>query len=199
MVGVGREHPGDPLAAVWFAAVAAGFVVWERYDTTPGEVRTAEPNAVPPAGRWRLVMFAHPHCPCTRASLVELAELIEQTPVEAEVVFVRPVDCPDGWERTAAWAAAAAIPGVQARCDVGGVEARRAGAATSGHVVLTGPDGRVVFGGGITPGRGRRGDSTGRRMISDRLTGRAVGFGSAPVFGCPLFSPGACVGEECVR
>src|SRR5581483_2344790 len=133
MVGVGREWIAWVVAAGWFAAVAAGFVAWERYDTTPGEARAAEPTAVPPAGRWRLVMFAHPHCPCTRASLGELAELVGQTPVEAEVVFVRPADCPDGWERTAAWEAAAAIPGVRVRCDVGGLEAMRAGAATSGH------------------------------------------------------------------
>lgn len=171
-------------AAVWLAGVAAGFAVWDRYDATPGTQAAAagEPGAAP----WTLTLYAHPHCPCTRASLGELAELARDLPpgVRVRVVFVRPAGAEPGWERAASWDAAAAIPGVAVTCDADG-DAARAGAATSGHVVLTDAAGRVAFRGGLTRGRGRVGESAARRTILGVVAGERAS-GEAPVYGCPL-------------
>lgn len=133
----------------------------------------------------------YPHCPCSRAAFGELAELTRTTPVPfgVEVVFVSPPGAEDGWERSESWASAAAVPGCRVRHDAGGVEAQRAGAATSGHVTLIDPAGRVVYRGGITRGRGRAGESAGRRAVLDALAGGAVNA-DGPVFGCPLFDEG---------
>lgn len=171
-------------AVVWLAGVAAGFAVWDRYDATPGA--QAEAAGEPGAAAWTLTLYAHPHCPCTRASLDELAELARALPpvVQVRVVFVRPAGAAPGWERTASWDAAAAIPGVEVTCDADG-DAARAGAATSGHVVLTDAAGRVAFRGGLTRGRGRVGESAARRTILGVVAGEQAD-GEAPVYGCPL-------------
>ena len=57
------------------------------------------------------------------------------------------------WARTGLWDQAEAIPGVRIWTDVGAVEARRFGAATSGLVLVYDASGRLVFQGGITPAR----------------------------------------------
>jgi hypothetical protein len=174
-------------AVVWLAVVAAGFAAWGAYDSTPGPQAAGAATAEPVGPAWTLTLYAHPHCPCTRASLAELAELARALPAGAEVrvAFVRPAGTAAGWERTAAWDVAAAIPGVRVRCDVEGVEAARAGATTSGHAVLADAAGRVAFRGGLTRGRGRAGESAGRRAVLEIVAG-GMADGEAPVFGCPL-------------
>jgi hypothetical protein len=176
--------------AAWLGLVASGFAFWERYDFTPGQA--GHGDSVPPSSHngWELVLFAHPHCPCTRASLNELTELARQAGpgVAVRVVFVRPSDAPQEWERSDLWDTAAAIPGVRVSCDPGGVEARRAGATTSGHLVIYDPLGRVAFYGGITRGRGREGESYARQAILTLLGGGEQAIRRAPVFGCELLT-----------
>ncbi len=106
-----------------------------------------------------------------------------------QVVFFRPKSASPGWEQTRLWHEAAAIPGVCVGVDPGGVEARRFGAATSGHVFLYDVAGRLRFCGGITPSRGHEGDNPGRDAILARLLGGEAGTEPALVFGCPLASP----------
>jgi hypothetical protein len=141
------------------------------------------------SGRWRLTVFAHAHCPCSRATLRELDGLARAEPdLSTRVVFVRPPDCPAGWERGEAWDAATRIPGAEVACDPDGAAAQKLGAETSGHAVLTDPTGRVVFRGGLTPARGRTGGSEGRNAVMAWVSG-GTGAAVAPVFGCPLFAP----------
>ena len=174
-------------ALAWLATVAAGFAAWGAYDATPGPRADGVVAAEPAGPAWTLTLYAHPHCPCTRASLAELAELARALPPGAEVrvAFVRPAGTAAGWERTASWDEAAAIPGVRVRCDAGGAEAARAGATTSGHAVLADAAGRVAFRGGLTRGRGRAGESAGWRAVLEIVAG-GMAEGEAPVFGCPL-------------
>lgn len=182
-----REGTIWAVAALWLATVGCGFWLWERYDTTPG-LAPAPANASvpdePSRGRWQLTLFGHPHCPCFRASLRELAEITRAAPeMAARVVFVCPPEA--GWQFGEAWDAAARLPAIEVTSD-SGADARRSGAATSGMAVLTDPSGRVVFRGGLTPARGRTGESAGRRAVLAWVT-TGDGAPTAPVFGCPLF------------
>src|SRR5271155_3342654 len=96
------------LAAVWFAAVGSGLWAMFAYETTPGVVSSLRERW--PDGtalerdprRPTLVMFVHPHCPCSRASLHELLVLASQCGerVALRIVFVTPPGVADGWERT---------------------------------------------------------------------------------------------------
>jgi hypothetical protein len=184
-----REATIWTVAVVWLATVGGGFWLWERYDTTPG--RTGAPTVAagePLRDRWRLTAYMHPQCPCSRATLHELAELARGAPeLFVRVVFVLPTgDFEDG-EQGESWDMAVSIPNAVVTCELG-KSAHVFGAETSGFVVLTDPDGGVVFRGGLTPARGRTGESAGRRAILAWL-GSGNGALTAPVFGCPLFTP----------
>jgi hypothetical protein len=183
------------VGTVWVPLVALGFVELSAYETSPDDLAS-------PSGQWpsfsrivlagdrpTLVMGGHPRCPCTRASLAELARLMAHCPNQAaaHVLFLRPTSFPEGWEQTDLWNSAAAIPGVQAFRDDDGVEAGRFGLATSGHVLVYDPAGSLLFSGGITSQRGHEGDNVGRASIEALLTGGCPLARRAPVFGCSLF------------
>src|SRR5882724_6512036 len=83
---------------LWLAAVNNATTLMIHYSNTPSNTGLA-PAIWPGAStiscdsrRPTLIMFAHPHCPCTRASLSELARLLTQTPdkLNTYVVFLKP-------------------------------------------------------------------------------------------------------------
>ena len=192
----------------WAMACVGGLTALARYQATAG---VAAPAGDWPAGsRLRLagggdtlLVFVHPKCPCSRATLENLAVLLAHCPpgrVTATVLLVRPADAPDGWDRTDLATAAAGIPGVTTAVDVGGREAAAFGAATSGQAVLFDPAGRLVFRGGLTPGRGHAGDNAGSDAVRAAAAGDAPDVTATPVFGCPLSaSPDAGVRPDTRR
>lgn len=184
-----REAAVWGAGAAWLALVVGGFWFWERYELTPGAASHPTAPDERGTGRWELTVFAHPRCPCSRATLRDLAQIVADSPdLTIRVLFVRPEGAADGWERSESWDTAGSIPGARVTCDADGVEARRLGAETSGAAVLTDPDGRVVFRGGLTTARGRTGPSAGRQAVRAWVSG-GEGAAKAPVFGCPLFDP----------
>src|ERR1051325_2160010 len=113
------------LALLWLAALGYGMQVLFKYETTPG-------SSGPRVSKWPsdssvprqpnqpvLVMVAHPHCPCTRASIAELAEVIAHAPsgAKAPVLFVKPPGAGADWNDTDLRRSAAAIPGVTVLTD----------------------------------------------------------------------------------
>ena len=141
--------------------------------------------------RATLVMFAHPHCPCTRASIGELSLLMTRCRglLAAHVLFVKPASTPENWGQTDLWEQAAAVPGVEVVADMEGAEARRFGIVTSGQTLLYDPEGRLLYSGGITLTRGHRGDNAGRSAIVSLLTRPETPQRASPVFGCSLLTP----------
>src|SRR4051812_45988136 len=85
--------------ALWIVAVGSGQWVLLNYDTAPGatsHVSSDWPEGSQlrrDAGRPQLLMFVHPRCPCSRASLGELAQLMGdcQGLVTAHVLFFTPL------------------------------------------------------------------------------------------------------------
>jgi hypothetical protein len=186
------------IIAVWLVAIGVGLQFVMAYENSPGPVGGV-PALWPADSRIRrspdlptLVMMVHPHCPCSRASVGELSLLMAESQglVDARVVFVRPVEVPEEWEKTDLWSAVAAIPGVKLSVDNGGVEARRFGSQTSGQVMLYDAGGQLLFSGGITSARGHSGENEGRSAILTLLT-KGQAKSETPVFGCSLFSEAA--------
>jgi hypothetical protein len=140
-----------------------------------------------------LLMFAHPRCPCTRATLSELARVMARTGgrMHASVEFIVPPGEDPQWAQTDLWRSAAAIPETQVRLDTGGTEARRFGSATSGQVLVYDAAGRLCFAGGITAGRGHAGDNSGEDAVVAIANGGTGPLSHMPVYGCPLASPSA--------
>ena len=135
-----------------------------------------------------MIFFAHPRCPCTRASVGELTWIMTRLPIKIRphIVFFKPSNLSDDWVRTDIWRSAGALPGAIVHDDRDGFEARQFNVETSGHVLLYDPDGRLIFSGGITGSRGHLGINAGRKAVLSLLTGRSTEKKETPVFGCSL-------------
>ncbi len=152
----------------------------------PADTKLTRGSGVP-----TIVVFAHPKCPCTRATIEELAQLMAQIHerATATVVFVRPEGLPADWEKTDLWRGAARIPGVAVVSDPSGVEAARFGAQASGQTMAYDGQGMLRFSGGITVFRGHAGDNDGQSAIASLvMTGNATRDHTS-VFGCSLKNP----------
>ena len=179
----------------WLLVVLAGTILLTAYAGSRGK-EGAPPNFWPASSQLRfdqrqptLVMFVHPRCPCSRASLGELARLMAtyHERLTCHVLFLQPAGMFDDWVETDSWKTAAAIPGVLIHRDRLGTEAKYFAAQTSGDTALYNQRGGLIFHGGITISRGHSGDSAGRNAIMALLDEQASGPASTAVFGCPLF------------
>jgi hypothetical protein len=185
------------LTVSWLAAITVGISILWVYESTPGgDVRS--PRAWPSQSgiphtlaRPTLVMFVHPNCPCTRASMGELSVLMThcQNLADVYVLFLQPKGEGDDWLHTDLWRTAEAIPGVRVLADRDGNEAQRFQATTSGHVVLYDAHGDLIFSGGITSSRGHYGDNSGLSDVMERLRHGVASLAETPVYGCSLLTP----------
>jgi len=181
------------LVIVWAAAAVSGLLLLVGHSNAPGP--STSPHATWPADSGltldkvgdTLVVFAHPRCPCTRASLGELEKIVAGHPrgLKLWVLFYEPGDVAD-WPHTDLWDTAAALPDAHVVADLDGKEARRFNAATSGQTLLYNAQGRLLFAGGITAARGHAGDNAGRFAIETLLAGGRPDYDRTPVFGCPI-------------
>jgi hypothetical protein len=187
------------FGAIWLGAAIAGLAVLWRYENAPGESAHApthwpsQTTIARATDRPTLVMLAHPHCSCTRASLAELAEVIARARVRPKtyVVFMAPEAFGNGWETTDLWHTAAGLADVTVLRDADGGEARRFGAETSGQTLLYDEHGLLVFSGGITGARAHAGDNLGRQSLIALLNRAPAERSGTSVFGCPLFNTGS--------
>lgn len=169
---------------MWCVLLAFGLRTIFAHATTAGE-RGGTPAQWPaeshlPRGTGATVaIFVHPDCPCSRASLAELASLSRDASVAIDVVVAGPEVAGDLWDQ------AGALSGAHRLADDGS-EAARFGARTSGHVVVYDRTGALQFAGGITGERGHVGDNAGRAAVQRILDGERGALPSHPVFGCAL-------------
>ncbi len=179
------------IFAIWLLMGCAGLVAMLHHEKLAGAAgdppKQWPPNSSIADNGATLIMFAHPHCPCTRASIGELALLMAQCQgkLAAHVCFSEPEGEDADWVKTDLWRAAESIPGVTVHADLNGVEARRFHASTSGQTVLYSA-GHLLFAGGITAGRGHSGDNPGRDAILALLAAPADKEARTAVYGCAL-------------
>lgn len=181
------------LVGAWALSIAAGLVGLQRHAAVAATPSRAAPRwpdgAETPRDPTRptLLVFVHPGCPCTRATLRQLERLLAHHAGEAAVRVLLRDDGDGDPSRTTAGALASRLPGAVLARDPGGREARRFGAGTSGEVMLYARDGARAFRGGVTPGRGHEGDSEGGAALEAALGGATSR--EARVYGCDLEEP----------
>ncbi len=183
------------LAVAWLGVVVTGTFLLMAYANSPGKSESptmhwpGDSRIVHDQSRPTLVMFMHPHCPCSKASVGELAGLMAhcQGRVNVTVMFLHPTEMSNDWVLTDTWNQAGKIPGVTVQQDEAGREARLFHAETSGDTLLYNASGDLLFHGGITISRGHSGDNPGRDSLQALLLGQTTSITNTPTFGCSLF------------
>jgi len=185
-------------STLWLSVIVTSMICILGYSNTPGRTGMTpvhwptDSRIALDAKHPTLIMFAHPRCPCTLASIGELDQLMADCEgrLTVQVWFVKLDGTPGNWLDTDLWRQASTIPGVKVYRDDGGVEARRFQAETSGQAVLYEPDGQLLFHGGLTISRGHAGDNPGLAAVETLLNHQSLAQAQTPVFGCPLFTAG---------
>src|SRR5262245_44591735 len=98
-------------ALIWLSSIVVALALIAKYSNAPGRSGAipqhwpAQSLIVPDSKRPTLIMFAHPHCPCTRASLGELDALMARCrgQFSTHVVFVKPAGLTDDLSKTELW------------------------------------------------------------------------------------------------
>ncbi len=196
MVSVRARWLVAACLGAWLVTIVTGLGMLWAYAEAPGPPATAQTTWPAGAGFARdtrapvLVLFLHPKCPCSRATVGELARLLAGAPAPAAIyaLVYRPADADAGWERTDLWHSVAAIRGVTMMTDTGGAQARVFGAHVSGQTLLYSATGSLLFSGGITGARGHEGDNAGRTALMSILSGGHPAAIRTPVFGCYLYA-----------
>ena len=194
------------FAGFWVVTLSFGMRALLNYENAPGYIG-AVPNFWPAGSKiarnaehFTLVMLVHPRCPCTRASIGELAQLVARTKtaaVDTYILFWKPKNAGAEWDDTQLRRSAAEIPGVHVVTDVDGEEAGLFGAETSGHTELFDRSGNRIFSGGITASRGHAGDNAGETAIESLIKRQTAKRNSTLVFGCSLATQTARKDKPC--
>lgn len=194
--------PGTAIFLV--TAVLAAVVGWYQlflFSSTPGQ-QLAAPAQLPAqlSADWPapalsqfplLLVFIHPQCSCTHATLDQLDRILDHPGNATPVRIVLAVYQSRKLDRSPVLAefkpATWLHQPFHLMADTDGALARRFGAATSGEIVLYAADGRLLFQGGITPERAQAGDSATADALRNALLKGTPQSGRARVFGCPIF------------
>lgn len=179
----------------WFAAllIAAGFSL--RYEKTP-TMLDSKLERFPASSKLKLnqsgftmLFFVHPKCPCTQASLAELARLKGKNPsLTGYIALLVPHKSLTSWMQSANCQRARQVVGFEAVPDYGGLEAACFGAKSSGEAFLFNSAGKLLFHGGLTAARGHEGPNSGVDQITSILEGKSRS-GKYAVYGCSLQNP----------
>ncbi len=179
---------------LWAAGLAWGFYKVYRYEFTPSPTNVSLKHWPLSSGinydpkKFNLVMTIHPKCPCTRASVAELEELLTKTDnrLKLLVLFYKPKGYSEDWYETDTFASIKRIPHAEIIIDEDGQLSKIFEATTSGQTFLFDKKGNLLFSGGITLSRGHMGDNLGKETIISLVKGGKSLTSQTPTFGCPL-------------
>ncbi len=189
-----RLKPAWLLALpLWLGLIVGGYAWLLRYSFAAGKA-SASPHTIPssvasqaPSARPQLFLALHPRCPCSRATLSELATILSRAPEACDVTVLvyKPAGEPDSWMEGALLDKCRQVSCL-IRPDPDGRLASSLGSLTSGGVVLYDAKGRLRYQGGVTASRGHEGDNAGKQAVIQILRGQRDSQKSMPVFGCPI-------------
>lgn len=138
-----------------------------------------------------LIFFYHPHCPCTKATIRCLERIF--TRFDDQPNFVAVAYCPgtehDSWIESSLTATLRNVDQSQVVIDRDGKYCMNFGVCTSGHAVVYDDTGRLIFSGGVTPGRGHEGHSRAASDLLNKINGLSGEVSHWPVYGCPIIEP----------
>ncbi len=195
---VSVAKPKGPLLLLltWGLAVLSCTVALAIHESQWSPEASGPSVAFWPQARWSsgytLLLFLHPKCPCSGATVEELNRLLTHCggKLNVQAFVFQPRSQPQSWAQTALVQTLKRIPKVTVSFDIDAQLARRMGAIASGQVLLYDPAGHLQFSGGITPSRGHAGDNDGEEAVVAHVLNQdvpAARVSRTPVFGCALY------------
>lgn len=194
----------DPLLVFsWLAIIVAGLCFAVDFEKRPALI-SEQLKVWPKESRLQrnengltLLMFVHPNCPCSQASIAELARFMNKNRnLSGYVCFLIPKNVDGSWLESKNWQDARKIPGLVSAPDYSESEAEKFFARGSGETFLFAKDGKLLFHGGITAARGHEGPNSGLdslQLAVQRMENKETVY---PVYGCSLQN---CSKAEAVR
>ena len=189
-----RKDGRGELCTVVAVSGRRGVRTMGKFESTPGPAQTApdrwprDSRLVRAEGQTTLLLFLHPRCSCSEATLTELEKLValNHTGFAILAVFAIPPNGGMEWKESPIIRRASSIRGTSIVFDPGGIEARRFGAITSGSVGAYGREGELRFAGGITQARGVEGEGAAWLNLRKVIDGSSATRRTLDPFGCPL-------------
>jgi hypothetical protein len=181
------------MAGIWLCGIGWTWTALNIHTFRPEQTVSVimlhpekQPQAIIPKSR--IVMFAHPLCPCTRASLIKLGEVALQVKDQSQirVVFVTRGLNPEDVTTSKTLALARQLKHVTTELDESGTEECLYQATVSGEVFAFDAQGERIFHGGLTSGRGHLGVASSQEYLEQLITGKATEPLDAAVYGCRL-------------
>lgn len=182
------------VVAGWLVASGVGMgMFWHYKNTGDAPLPTAQSwpkqtELVLAHDTQTLLMFLHPRCPCTLASVRELRRVLNESATLPHVTFViyQPAKAGAEWQTSPLIDLARQIPGAAISWDRGGKLAPTFAATTSGQVQLYNKQGDCLFNGGVTRSRGHEGENAASQTLLHSLQGEQQAFTHGTVYGCAL-------------
>lgn len=184
------------LLSIWLIVVCSGIFYLIEYSYTTNSHAELGNQQWPStstienaAGQNHILIFLHPKCSCSHATLNELQKITSFANTDntsISTIFYRPNSQSNEWTYTKLWAEAGTIPGATRLIDIDGTESKLFGATTSGHVIFFDAKGVRRYNGGITSARAHEGDNLGATSLKKLIQGRQINHLRLPVFGCQL-------------
>jgi len=185
------------LGLLWGTIILFSFFIFQDYKFTAGNSGNP-PNKFPEESKIfkskdkpTLIVFFHSQCPCSRATMYELKELISRCKekINANVVFFKSDKFNDAWVKTDLWKEANSIPTLMVYIDKEEKEIKLFHVKTSGHTLLYDKDDNLFFSGGITISRGHIGSNSGLKSIISFVKNNndaEMKIIKGPIYGCAI-------------
>jgi hypothetical protein len=178
------------LSTGWWVVTAYGFK--RDIQTTGGPIQSwpDESQLLRVNGLHTMLVFLHPKCPCSQATVAELERLFGAPSRHARtlhliIVATIPQSAETTWAQTNLIERCMKLQHASLHVDRGGTEANRFRAQVSGTVMLFDSSGALRYAGGVTMSRGHEGDNAGRDALAQILSGEHCSTW-IPAFGCQL-------------
>ncbi|MGK0186649.1 MAG: hypothetical protein ACI9R3_002432 [Verrucomicrobiales bacterium] len=193
-MGPKRQWMLGTVVVLWALSAVSGFTYLSLFQHRAGDEGMPKEN-VPASSAVKVLMFLHPRCSCSHASVHELQRILlstktgESSPrVHAQIFLFQPDETDsDAWDGSAMISELKLFPSVEICNDPRGRIAASHGIATSGHVLIYDKEGNLKFSGGITQRRAHEGENTNGILAVQAILQVSNEIVRRPVFGCSIF------------
>lgn len=182
------------VIVLWALSAVSGFTYLGLYQYRAGDEGMPKEN-VAASSTVKVLIFLHPRCSCSHASVHELQRILLSTEtngsslrVQAQVFLFQPDETDfEDWDGSAMISELKRFRSVEICNDPYGRIAASHGVVTSGHVLIYDADGYLKFSGGITQSRAHEGENTNGILAARSIHNVSTETVRRPVFGCSIF------------